>query len=420
MILTENEPRKEIKAHAGAMFAQTGIYGNYQTIVENTGPGRSLTGNLTNVDTALGLAAVWEAVNQISGHIAGMELNVVNDAGEVQEDHPVQKLLMVAPNDWQTAFTFRELLMGHALIQGNGRAKIQRNGLGQPVSLIPLLPWHAWCEVREGEKIHHYWSNPNYPGSPDTTEGNYETFDDADVLHVHGFSYNGFWGIHLTQIATDVLGVASAGQERTASSFANQGIPGFLISLPIQMWRNIDQRLKFKRDWNEQYTGSKNAGKMQMIPEGAKAQAMNVSAQDSQLVELSQFSVEQIRRLFGLPPEGVGAYKSITERNAQYINNCLRRWISKWEEETTKKLILPYQRDNGIRLKFNTDELIKGDPNSWADYTGKLRQQGLINGNEGRKLHGLEPVADEALESYSNPNITAVDDTEPVETENED
>ena len=160
--------------------------------------------------------------------------------------------------------------MGHALLQGNGRALIIRNGLGQPIALQPLYPWYTYTYIYEGKKFHVSYTNPWYPSYRDPAEqvDGLHAFPDDDVLHVPGFTYNGFWGIHLVQIAKDVLGQGIAAQECTNSSFLNTGLPGFLIEVP-HVW-NAQQCAEFKRDWDANYAGARNAGKMQLLPEGMK------------------------------------------------------------------------------------------------------------------------------------------------------
>ena len=81
-------------------------------------------------------------------------------------------------------------------------------------------------------------------------------------------------------------------------------------------------------------------------------------------------------------------YKSISERNTAYISNCLGRWFAKWTEEVENKL-MPY---GNLEAKFDTTSLLQGDPNSLAQYTLQLNQQGCATINEIRYMHGLDPV----------------------------
>ena len=387
-----------------------GFQYSYDYLVENIGPGISDTGATVTLDNALGLAAVYEAVSLISGHIAGLPLNVMRrngDGAEIARDHPVSRLLNESPNDYQTPFTLRETMMLASLMQGNGRARIKRNGLGQPVRLDPLFPPYTYTVIDGGEKWHFTYMHPDDPGFANFNTGNVEILHDMDVLHIPGISTNGYWGLHLLQIARNVLGVGISGQERQGFNFQNAGVPGLLLEVPDPVYLNAQARREFYEEWNAHNRGSRNAGKMRLIREGFKIHNGQVSAQDAELARMTELNSEQVRRLFLLPPSDASAYKSITERNTQYINNCLNRWFKKWTEECRKKLLSDREKLSGAYyFEFDTNSLIKGDPNNLADYTGKLRQQGLISGNEGRIMHGLNPISDPALETYSNPNIT--------------
>jgi hypothetical protein len=69
----------------------------------------------------------------------------------------------------------------------------------------------------------------------------------------------------------------------------------------------------------------------------------------------------------------------------------LQRWLCKWEEEVVSKLISPARP---LEVEFDTTPLLKGDPNSLADYTMKMQQHGVLTINEIRGMHGFAPVED--------------------------
>ena len=119
---------------------------------------------------------------------------------------------------------------------------------------------------------------------------------------------------------------------------------------------------------------------------------MPMSSTDAQFLQQRNFQREEVALLFGLESimgDNSGqTYRSISERNTAYINNCLGRWIAKWTEEIENKL-MPY---GNLEAEFNTKTLMQGDPNSLADYTLKLSQQGIATINELRDMHGLDPT----------------------------
>lgn len=117
--------------------------------------------------------------------------------------------------------------------------------------------------------------------------------------------------------------------------------------------------------------------------------------------------------------ETSGQYKDLSERMSAFLTNTLNKWMETHEQEANRKL-LPAA---GVRLgrlysHLNPQGILKGSPNALADYSGKLRAQGLISGNEGREMHGYNPVEGLA-EDYGNPNISTPED-EPETEESED
>lgn len=401
----------------------SGVRNPQDWLVESIGGGVADSGATVNVSTSLGLPAVWSAISMIAGHLAGLEISIKRRTGqngftEVQS-HPAYRLLNRLPNDFQTPYTFRQTFFAHALLQGNGRAYIRRNGLGQPVELIPLLPWDTYGAIVDGEKYHVTYINPDYP-SPTGADSERQTFTfpDRDVFHVPGLSYNGFWGVHLLQIARDALGLGISGQTATGATLKNNGRPGVLIEQPVGQLMTAAERREFLDEMNRKHRGPDNAGRTALLRAGMKANVLPMSAADSQLLELRQMSKDDVNKLFLIPDDNSNAYKSRTERAVAYKNDTLAPWCRKLEQEVYKKLFSDRDRlSDEYFCECNTDPLIKGDPNTLADYTGKMRLQGAMSGNEVRILHGMNPADDPALDQYSNPNITTPDASDPPDAD---
>lgn len=404
----------------------SGVSNPQSWLTESVGGGVSSSGATVNVNTSLGVPAVWSGVSLIAGHVAELEICIKRRSGEDRMEavrsHPAYRLLNKEPNAHQIPVVFRETLMCHALLQGNGRAWIRRNGVGQPVELIPLLPWDTYVAIIDGEKWHVTYVHPDYPsvGGGDGN-GNIRTIHDDDVFHIPGLSYNGFWGVHLLQIARDVLGLSISGQTYTGATFKNNGRPGIILEAPQGELRTAQKRREFLDEFNRSFQGAQNSGKALILLDGMKAHTVAMKAADAELTSLREMSSRDIDRLLLLPEQGNNAYKTITERQMLYNTNTLARWLRKWEQEVYRKLLSEREKMSGLyEVQVDTSPLIRGDPNSWAEYTGKLRQQGIINGNEGRQMHGFNPVADEMLEHYGNPNISTVPAAEPEQPEEEE
>lgn len=428
---------KAIKKLAGKVFNQSSGVANPEPWLVNAlgGGTTSSSGEQVTVKNTLGLPAVYSSVNLIAGHIASMPFRLVRRKGDGFEElttHPAHRVLNIEPNELNTPFIFRQTIQAHSILAGNGRAWIERNELGQPVSLLILPPEATYSVMLNGEKWHSVYFDSNYIPAPipfgavdpglrgDTRSGLYN-IPDADILHLPAFGWSGLWGTSLVSLARDVFGNDLAGKKTTGFVFRNSGHPSLLLEAPPGLITTAKEADEFLTEFKRGHQGVDNAAKIGLLREGITATALPLSAGDSQFIESRKFSQEEIALLLGteyLMGEASAVYKDLQERQSAYVTNTLSRWMHMWSDECSKKLLTPQQRESGnYDFRFDPRPLMKGSPNSLADYTGKLRQQGLISGNEGRELHNFNPVDDEALETYSNPNITNTEEPAAEESE---
>ena len=376
----------------------SGIKNPSSWLAEYFGGQKSKTGVRVGADTVLGLASVIYAVNKISGHVAQLPIKVYDENSKEKADakkSPAWRLLNLVPNEIMTAYTFKEVMQAHALVQGNGRAYIRRNSIGTPIELIPLAPASCQTILVDGEKWHLVTKTPGTQEmiSKQLASGEYYKVRDADMFHLMGTSWNGIWGMHLIEMAKDVFGLTQSSQDATAITMANSGRPGILLETPAGMFRSSKDAQEFLDNFNKKHEGVSNTGRAGMLREGMKATTVPVSAADAQFLQQRKFQREEIAMLFGLESiigDNTGqTYKSISERNTAYINNCLQRWFAKWEAEAKRKLINPIKP---LVVEFDSTPLAKGDPNSLADYSLKMNQTGSLTINETRAMHGLPPM----------------------------
>lgn len=390
----------------------SGITDPASWLIEAFGGGKAKSGVKVSTNTVLGLPAVWFAAQKISGHLAGLPLNArkqLPEGGtEVQRTSPGHKLLNVSPNNLMTPFQLRELMMIHALLLGNGRAYIERNGFGQPVGLIPVLPENCQTMLVNDQKWHLVSKDTGVSANLSNafSENEYWKVPDRDMLHIMGMSYNGIWGMHVIDILRDAFGLGIAGQDGSASALKNSGRPGMVITAPPGMFRSSKEASEFLKNFEQKHEGVENSGKVGLLREGMSLNTLPISASDAQFIEQRQFQRVDLAMIFGLESilgdETGITYKSITERNAAFINGCLSRWFCKWEEECNRKLLPEQLRDSGqVFYQFDTTPLLKGDPSTLADYTRKMREQFALSTNEVREMHGFNPV-DGLNDDYTN------------------
>lgn len=384
----------------------SGVTDPEQWLFDALGGHKSKSGVSVTSTTALGLPAVWSAVQRIAGHIGILPLELrsgTEQDSELVTNNQAYRVLNKKPNELQTPMVFRETMQLHTLLEGNGRAYIARDNIGRPTELLILWPDSTYTVMIDGEKWHCVYIDPDYestplpygnPASPNDSRGTLYRIPDRDVLHIPGLSYNGLWGMRLLDYLKDIFGLDKAGQDTVSYSFANQGRPSLLIEVPKTMLRRQGEAEMFLQQFNVAHQGIDQAGRTGLLREGMKATTIPISSADSQHLENRKFSRDDIALIFGtelVMGEASSQYKNLTERTTAYIQHCLAKWFHKWEEECNRKMLPPSAVDN-LFFRFNASALLKGDPNSTATYTSSLRTQDIITVNEARAMHNLNPM----------------------------
>ena len=368
----------------------------------------SATGISVNINSVLSIPEVWMAVSKISGHLAQMpvecrkfEEDELGHEYSTRVNNDAGSRVLANPSEFFTKATLMEKWVVDALLYGNGRLYIERSANGMPKALYPLNAETATTVVSKGERWHTVTidsgSEVGDLKSNGNTNGHMYKIPDRDVLYLMGLSRNGWWGENPIDILRDSFGLSIAGQEASGATFRNAGRPGLLLEAPRGAFRTAKEAAEFMDQFNNAHEGLDKSGKTGMIREGMKAQVLPNDTNTSGYVLQRQFQRESTAMIFLLESvfgDNTGStYKSVTERNAAYVTNCLGRWINKIEDELAKKLLSARQEASGsFKYKLDTSCLFRHDKLSMAQYTANLRQQMMINGNEVRELHGLPPV----------------------------
>lgn len=353
------------------------------------------------VNEALGIPPAWYAHNKLTGDFARLPIDVkrVQGEGAVNDTrHDGYRLLREQPNKIQSPTTFKAQLLSHALLRGNGRAAIIRTG-SRIDELIPMLPENTWTIVYEGEKWHitkpDDQSKTNLFDAFDVDGNGYLIFRDADVLHLPGFSYDGVLGLGLLDLANTIFSTA-AESIKFQNSQTRKGFRGKLIlEAPPGAFRKSEDAQEFIDQFNEKESGSDNAGKAGLLREGIKANAISMSNNDAQFVELQKFNRQDIGMLFGLegmPGDGEStSYNSLEQKNLAYLQ-CLDRWMVAFEEQCDMKLRNESEKRLGrIYFKFNSGALLRTDLTTTMESFSKAIQNRIMNPNEVRAKLDLNP-----------------------------
>ena len=362
------------------------------------------SGVKVNWQTTLGVSAAWYCVNLISDAIAQTPL-VQYSRGrkdQVEEDrtHPAGRSLR-NPSDAVNAFHFRKTLTTHALTCGNGRALIEFNGRQEPAGFIILDPERTKTVAIHNEELGT--RQKYHVVFPET--GSPIPIPDDEVLHIFKTSFDGMNGLGVTDILRNPIGLGVAGDKDVSYRFKNHGIPSLILEAPPGAFRKKEDAEEFLRDFNDRHSGTSNSGRVGMLRDGIKANTIGAAAVESQLVEMREFQVREIMRVYGVPViPGVSdsqSYNSLEQLNRALLIHCFGPWMRIWATECAAKLLTRAERRaESYYFEFDTWDLVKPDSAQLGDMISKLRQSMIITGNEGRNWIDLPPHKDgEKLEN---------------------
>jgi len=237
--------------------------------------GNTSSGKPVNEQTAMQNTAVYACVRILAEAVAGLPLHVYqytdDGAGKPRAGkervpgHSLYTLLHDEVNPEMTSFVFRETLMAHLLLWGNGYAQIIRDGRGRVLALYPLLP--SKMEVsrgKNGELVYTYRCDRDE--SRAAPSGGLVTLRRDEVLHIPGLGFDGLVGYSPIAMAKNAVGMAIATEEYGSKFFANGASPGGVLEHPGV----IKDVQRIKDNWNSQYQGSGNAHRIALLEEGVR------------------------------------------------------------------------------------------------------------------------------------------------------
>ena len=239
-------------------------------------------GRRVGVNEALGVPPAFYAHNKLTGDFGRLPIDVKRVVGEGavnDKTHDGYRLLREQPNLVQAPTTFKEQLLSHALIRGNGRAAIIREG-SRITELIPMLPENTKTIIYEGRKWHvtkpENQSKKDLFDGFDTDKNGYLIFPDEDVLHLLGFAWDGVEGIGLLDIANATFATGSE-ETKYKRNQLQRGFRGKLfLEAPQGAFRKTEDAKDFIDAFNKIEGGADNSAKAGLLREGIKANAVSM------------------------------------------------------------------------------------------------------------------------------------------------
>jgi HK97 family phage portal protein len=351
------------------------------------------SGVIVTPRVAMTCAPVRRAVQLISESIGQLPVHVykTGDGGAKDRapDHPAYALLHDAANDWTPASKFREEITRDALLYPNGGFAYINFVDGKPFELTRFNP-----EINP-VIVEYVDSEPFYRVGDREIPRQHMLHIPSPALH--------YWG--LVHDARDPIGLCLVMERYASRLFGNSARPSGILSLSGKP--GPADITKAAAAWKATHGGDKSGGTA-VIPSEAKWQSLSLTSADAQFLELRKFAVDEIARVFGVPPhmlfEMDRAIKSNAEQmGRQFLDFSLMSWITRWEGECRLKLFTPDERKI-YTARFATDEFLRADFLAQMEGLGKGVASRILNPNEARAKIDLPPYA--GGEKFENPNTT--------------
>ncbi len=355
--------------------------------------GGTTAGKLVTERSAMQMTAVYSCVRILAEAIAGLPVHLyryTDDGGKEKAlDHPLYLLLHDEPNPEMSSFVFRETLMTHLLLWGNAYAQVIRNGRGEVVALYPLMPNKMTVDRDDKGQLYY-----QYLRSTDEAGGKNETvvLKPSDVLHIPGLGFDGLVGYSPIAMAKNAIGLAIATEEYGAKFFANGAAPSGVLEHP----GTIKDPQRVREAWQSQFGGSQNSGKIAVLEEGMKYTPISISPEQAQFLETRKFQINEIARIFRVPPHMVGdleksSFSNIEQQSLEFVKYTLDPWVIRWEQSIQRTLLTPTEKKEYF-VKFNVEGLLRGDYQSRMNGYATARQNGWMSANDIRELENLDRI----------------------------
>ncbi len=347
----------------------------------------SMAGVSVSEESAMRTSAVYACVKILAETVASLPLHLYKRSGNKKikaEEHPLFSCLYEIPNAETTSFNFREVMMTALLLWGNAYARIIRDKQGHVKELWYLRPDLMTVSRDINKKLKYDYADEN---------GGMIKYRPDQIFHVKGLSYDGVKGLSPIGQMKEAIGLSLATESYGAAFFGNGARPGGVIEYP----GTLKDPEKLRESWNKVFQGSKNSNKTAVLEAGAKFHTIGLPPEESQFLETRKFQINEICRIFRVPPHLVGdlekaTFSNIEHQSIEFVQHTIRPWLVRWEQEISRSLLSDEERTMYF-ARFNVDGLLRGDYASRMQGYATARQNGWMSANDIRELEEMNPIS---------------------------
>lgn len=370
-------------------------------IVDVFNGGPTYSGVRVGGDAAMRISVFFLCVYALAQDIAKLPLilyrRLPNGGRERATNHPLYGLLHDRPNRYQTSFLFRQTGVVSTALRGDNYAFITRYR-DQVRELLPIHPDRMVVKLGEDYRL--------------TYKVDGEERQARDILHVRGFSLNGYTGVSVAQWARESLGLAAATERHGARLFGTGALFRGLLKHPGKLKDDATAK-RMRESFDRLYSGE-NSHKTALLEDGVTYEKMEMTAEDSQFLGTREFQAYEICRFFRMPPHKVGLlkdhkYATLDASELSYVTDTLLPLLVNWEQELNASLLTEDERET-LYFEHLVDGQLRGDIKTrYAAYKDGILT-GFMSRNEARVRENLNPA--DGLDEFLEPlNMTPAGET---------
>lgn len=353
-------------------------------------------------DRAMKLSTVSRCVELRANAIAMLPVYLMDEGTKARlAGHPLGPLLWGAPNEVMTRYEYSRLMQCNVDLLGNAYAWINRSGrTGRPVELIPLRPDCVSIFVDQTGSLWYIYSDPR--------TGELTRLSPEDVLHYKAYSTDGITGISILRRASLAIATGLSAQQYQGDLYANGGRPSGVLKTASDLGGKVEitnakgekelisKKEELRRAWEKVHNGPGKGFRVAVLDLGLDYSPIAMSNTDAQFVESEELRVADIARFFAVPLHYLGAGKqsyASNEANAiEFVKFTVLPLVVLREQEDSRKLLLPREREAGLRIKRELKQLLRGDTSAQAAWYKAMREMGVYSVNDIRALEDIQAV----------------------------
>lgn len=347
--------------------------------------GDTFTGHAMNDDLVFQISAVWRAIRVISETISTLPVHVYQETEQglvIAKGHRYYDKLNSDPNQYLTSPSFYEAIALSMTLWN--QAYILAPRVGSRLGSMHVLPKSSVLPLINDDFTVKYAV---------TINGKKTIYESSEVIPVRGFGKVGeLEGMSVPGLHRNAFALAMAAEEYGSKFFRNGGRPSGILEIDKTL--TPDQREDMRENVIKPMSGLSNAHKIGLLEAGMKFKAISLPPDSAQLLETRRMQIEEIARIFGVPPSKLMVdhgmkYNNLEQTNLAFLTDTLNVYLVKIEKAFDKHLLTAADRKQGYRVGFDVKGLLRTDRRTKMETIRTARAAAVMTINEAREEIGL-------------------------------